>query len=413
MAIHGRPGADASGRGSSALLVGLWIGAGVVRLALLWMPGHAVDLAAFQHWALRLAEGGPLRFYTSGLFADYLPGYLLVLWPLGELLRTSPQLAPEVLKLPPAAADFVVAMLLARLGGPRGQCAAVSYLWNPAVLLAGPWWGQVEAVAMAWFLGSAWAWRRGRPGWAGVLFGLGSLTKPQYALGGLVLLLGVARGWPGLPVLGAAAGSCFATVVGCGLMFGLRPWDLVRLALVASATYPYGSVNALNLWYLLGLNWKPDGSTVAAVPAALWGIVLTLAPAVWAAGRVAGRGQVGLAALAAATVSAVMFFLATRMHERYLFPAVPLSLLAWALGRGTVGLWAALSGVLVANLAFGLAYLASFPQLATPGWKVVWGLLGAPVPQLVAVAGLVVAGWLVCVFAAEGRRERRMPSRDP
>lgn len=376
-----------------------------MRVALLWVPGHAVDLAAFHGWSLRLAEVGPRAFYAPGVFVDYLPGYLLVLWPLGLLVRSFPFLTPEVLKLPPAVADFAVAYLLWRLGGPRAGLAAVAYLWNPAVLLAGPWWGQAESVAVAWLVGSAWAWQNGRPGWAGLLLALGALTKPQYAAAGVVLLLGLTQGWPGVRLL-AAAGSALATVVGCGFLFGLWPWDLVRLALGAAATYPYGSVNALNLWYLLGWNWKPDATVVLALPAGVWGAVLALGAVAWAGARVAGRGEVGLAALGAAAASASVFAFATRMHERYLFPAVPFVLLAWSWGTAGRCLSAAVSAALLLNLVYGFAYLASFAEHAASAWVAVWRLFAPPVPQMVAVAGLVAAGWALRLLSGEGVKRR-------
>lgn len=368
---------------------------------LLWVPGHAVDLSAFHAWALRLAEVGPRTFYVPGVFVDYLPGYLLVLWPLGLVVRSFPSIAPEVLKLPPTVADFAVAYWLRRLGGPRGELAAAAYLWNPAVLFAGPWWGQAESVALAWLVGSAWAWHQARPGWAGLLFALGALTKPQYAGAAVVLLLGLAQGWPGVRLL-AAAGSVLATAVGCGFLFGLSPWGLVRLALSAAATYPYGSVNALNLWYLLGLNWKPDATAVLGLPAGVWGTVLALGALAWAGARVARRGEVGLAALGAAAASASVFAFATRMHERYLFPAVPFVLLAWSWGRAGKCLPAAVSAVLLLNLVYGFAYLASFPEHAASAWVPVWGLFAPPVPQLVAVAGLVAAGWASRLLSGRG-----------
>ncbi|MCL6499152.1 MAG: hypothetical protein K6U07_03890 [Firmicutes bacterium] len=114
-----------------------WAAAAAARGVLVWVPGHPADLAAFHAWALRLAEVGPWRFYAPGLFADYLPGYLALLWPVGVLVRAWPAAAGPLLKAIPASADFAVAALLWRLGGTRGQAAALAYLLNPAVLLAG------------------------------------------------------------------------------------------------------------------------------------------------------------------------------------------------------------------------------------------------------------------------------------
>lgn len=383
-----------------------WAAATAARGLLVWVPGHPADLAAFHAWALRLAEVGPWRFYAPGLFADYLPGYLALLWPVGVLVRAWPAAAGPLLKAIPASADFAVAALLWRLGGTRGQAAALAYLLNPAVLLAGAWWGQAEPVSVAWLLGSAVALHRGNPGWAGVLFGWAALTKPQYAAAGGVLLVGLVRGPGGVRTLAWSAGSCALTVTAGGLLFGLSPVDLARVAVSASATYPYGSVNALNLWYLAGLNWKPDTLPVLGVASSVWGLGLASAAVAWVAWRVAGRGDPALAALGASAVCVVVFAVATRMHERYLFPALPLALAAWARGQMGAALWLAVSAVLLANLAYGFAYVASFPQYTTPPWPVVWPVLSGPPSYGAAMATVLLAGWSLYAAASAARRTR-------
>ncbi|MDR7393571.1 MAG: hypothetical protein QN196_03415 [Armatimonadota bacterium] len=383
-----------------------WAAAAAARAALLWAPGHPADLAAFHAWALRLAEVGPWRFYAPGQFADYLPGYLALLWPLGFLVHAWPGAAGPLLKAVPASADFAVAALLWRLGGTRGQAAAAAYLWNPAVLLAGAWWGQAESVSVAWLLGGAVALHRGNPGWAGVLFGWAALTKPQYAAAGTLLLLSLVRGRAGLRTLAWSAGSCALTVTAGGLLFGLSPVGLARLAVSASTTYPYGSVNALNLWYLTGLNWKPDTLPVLGVASSVWGLVLASVAIAWVAWRVAARGDPALAALGASAVCVVVFAVATRMHERYLFPALPLALAAWARGYSGAALWVALSVVLLANLAYGFAYAASFPQYATPPWSALWPVLSGPASYGAALATVLLAGWSLYAAASAVRRGR-------
>ncbi|MCS7234657.1 MAG: hypothetical protein RMM30_01565 [Armatimonadota bacterium] len=370
-----------------------WVLGLVARGVLFFLPGHPADLAAFRAWALRLAEVGPWQFYAPGVFTDYLPGYLLVLWPVGLILRGHPELLPVLLKVPPALADLAVGWLLARLGGKRGKAAALGYLLNPAALVAGSWWGQAESVAVAWLLGSAAAWQAGRPGWAGVLFGMGCLTKPQYALAGAVLLVGLFPRVRGRAQLAWVGGAAALTAAAGAALFGLSPVGLAHLALAASGVYPYGSVNALNLWYLAGFNWRSDSLPVFGLPAAAWGVVLAAVPAAWGTWRVAGRGEPGRAALGAAVVTVAVFALATRMHERYLFPALPLVLLAWAHGRATTWLVGAVSGALVANLLYGLGYLGTVPQYATPLWVALWRVLEPPTAQVLAAFTVAVAGW--------------------
>ena len=87
----GSPGRETSslpqaraGRSLAILLVGL-----IVRLIMAYGieglrgSGFEVDLDLFHFWADNLAEHGPFGFYDRGFFADYTPGYLYALWPVG------------------------------------------------------------------------------------------------------------------------------------------------------------------------------------------------------------------------------------------------------------------------------------------------------------------------------------------
>lgn len=370
--------------------VWLWM-AILVRGALLLLPGHSVDVAAFQAWALRLAQVGPLRFYASVGFVDYTPGYLLVLWPVGELIRLLPVAGPALVKLPPALADFAVAALVARLGGAR---AASWYVWNPAVLLAGALWGQAESVAVAWLLAGWWGLVRGRVLVAAALFGVAGLTKPQYAPGLLLAALWAVRaGLLRRDNALRALGTCAAAVVLPSLLFGLTPLALADLVLRAARVYPYGSVNALNLWYLLGLNWKPDTAPLLGVPAVLWGQALVGAMAGLILWRCWRAQDVGTVWLGTAALFCGLFAFATRMHERYLFPALPFLLLAWALGRTGPAVGVVVSLALLGNLLYGLAYLSTFPAYRSGVWEAVGMSLRPPLPQVLALLGLAATGW--------------------
>ena len=60
--------------------------AAVLRIGLtLVTEGYSTDVACFTAWAQRLADLGPGQFYSPDYFADYPPGYMLVLWVLGSL----------------------------------------------------------------------------------------------------------------------------------------------------------------------------------------------------------------------------------------------------------------------------------------------------------------------------------------
>nr|WP_298987814.1 glycosyltransferase 87 family protein [uncultured Micrococcus sp.] len=109
-----------------------------------------------------------------------------------------------------------VAVLTVRTAGRRwtdGLMVAVA----PGIILAGTINWDLWAVAlMAWGM---WVFSRGRPGWAGVLFGLGAATKlyPLLILGPLLILAVRSRRWA--PFLTATAGTLLAwTAVNVPLM---------------------------------------------------------------------------------------------------------------------------------------------------------------------------------------------------
>ena len=353
-------------------------------------------MATFQAWAVRMAQTGPLRFYAPDTFVDYTPGYLLVLWPVGILIRLVPQAGPVLVKLPPAVADFAVAGLLARLGGPG---AASWYLWNPAVLCIGALWGQAESVAMAWLLGGWWALQNRKAGLAGALLGFGILTKPQYALVlPLMGLWGVRSGALPREDWGRILATGAATVVLPSLGFGLTPTRLLAQVVQAVRVYPYGSVNALNLWYLLGLNWKSDASPWMGMPANVWGLLLVGGVGGMILWRCARGREPASYDLGAAVLFLGAFTLGTRMHERYLFPALPFGLLAW--GRGRIGLppVGALTLLLFVDLVYGLAYLSVHPGTRTPINQAVWNLFPPPVTAVLSLLHLTVLGWMLVLL---------------
>ncbi|MBO5501978.1 MAG: carbohydrate binding domain-containing protein, partial [Clostridia bacterium] len=85
------------------------------------MDGYPVDIGCFQAWSLRMADKTPLGFYSPDYFCDYPPGYMLLLWPVGLLLRAVMPLGNHalnllVLKSIPLICDMVTVMALYRHG---------------------------------------------------------------------------------------------------------------------------------------------------------------------------------------------------------------------------------------------------------------------------------------------------------
>src|SRR5829696_471343 len=340
---------------SPAGLVAMFLLAFLVRLAIAPSTGYYADLRIFQGWAVRLETVGLDGFYAGG-WADYPPGYLYVLWLIGKI--SSPP-GFVLLKLPAILADLGLAWIAgtfaqriapAPVAGhlPVRALVAAAVLFNPAIILVGSVWGQVDAVPAVFVLGSLLLLFTGRQSvrreiFAFLLFAVAFAIKPQ---AGFVLpimlytlyrehirnrsLAEVAAGLASIALLGAVSlGLLFVTA----LPFGLQPPELVRFYSESASTYPFTSANAFNLWGAVGC-WRHDSGSgsfvaVAGGPARYIGMLALAAGivvVVWRAHREIERGavQVLVLTVAAAAVSLLAFALLTRMHERYMFYALAL-----------------------------------------------------------------------------------------
>ena len=105
---------------------GVLLGGLLLRLVIAYviMPGEGLgnDLRLFTTWATTLVSVGPAHFYWTSSFADYPPGYLYVLWVMGNIASviagvigsTTIEVIQPLLKLPAILVDVLIALLLFR-----------------------------------------------------------------------------------------------------------------------------------------------------------------------------------------------------------------------------------------------------------------------------------------------------------
>lgn len=359
--------------------------AALVRFAIMPYGGFPTDIATFKAWAATLAQYGPWGFYRPGFFADYLPGYLYVLWGIGRLhavLRLNDQALLFVLKLPAALADLGTAALIRaiapRFTSPqRATHLAVVYLFHPALIFTGAYWGQADSVgglialvALELFL------RRSLLAWPVAAWTF--LVKPQTLPLLLVLVVVMARTtlWPPgegrsqarrLNRLIGAAALGAGTITLMVLPFGLGWRSLAELLRTSVGVYPYGSVVAFNLWGALQGFWQSDGARILGFPAFLWSALLsglTIGAVLITVWR---RPDTRTVVVAAAASLVSMFVLLTRMHERYLLPALAVLAVAAAVDWRIWGVYVGLSVLAFLNLLY--AYTRPYVQTFTlPPW---------------------------------------------
>lgn len=399
----------------------LLVGAAILRAVIMPYGGFPTDIGTFKGWANGLAERGPAAFYGGG-FADYLPGYLYVLWVIGELaarLRFNDQAFLFAIKLPAAVADLVGAALLYRLASrwasPRtALLLAGLYLFHPALVFNGSYWGQADSVGATAALGAVALFLRGHPlAWSAAA--LAFLIKPQTAP--LLAVLGIAlirrslrppdrpggfRPRPDLIIAAALIGG--ATIVALGAPFRVGPGRLVSLLQTAANIYPYSSVVAFNLWGALAGFWRSDLLRFAGLPLYLWGALATAfaeAVVLFAVWRRPTHRTVILGAAAALVAS---FLLPTRMHERYLVPALPFLALAPAVDRRAWGPYLGLSLLLALNLLY--AYTRPYVQTFLLPPLVDRTLFADLATRGMSGAALLALPWLLWILWRARREDR-------
>ncbi len=372
-----------------------------------WLPfsGFRIDISDFAIWAGRMASGGPGQFYAGPGLSDYPPGYMYVLWLIGGIgswlkpILGGVDVSAGLVKVPGMLADIGAGWLifiyarrfgdgwLGRWSGERlGLVAAALYLFNPASIFNSAVWGQVDSLGAVVVLGSLYLLARGWTEAAAATAALALLVKFQYGFVlPIVAIVGIKRHLFGrssdpahhdradpLRVLTSLAAG-LGTLVGLILPFGMAIWapgdvghSLIGKFAAASETYKGLSINAFNIWRnpWSGLGdtnrWgcdvpHPDGCIDQGIAFVLgstevtWqlvGFVLFGIAALVALWHVARRDDPRGLLVSALALAIAFFALPTRVHERYLFPALALAAPLIRVSRG----WAVLFGVVAVSI---------------------------------------------------------------
>jgi Gpi18-like mannosyltransferase/predicted membrane-bound dolichyl-phosphate-mannose-protein mannosyltransferase len=338
-----------------------------LRLLALRSPGFPSDVGTFQAWAEHMVEVGPSAFYAPDYFSDYPPAYLYVLWFLGavfdgELLR----LAVKAASIPADIAIAVGAAMIAWRSAGRGSAILAAGLWSlsPAAIFAGPYWGQIDAVGSLPLFGALVAAGRGRWAAAGALAAVAAMVKPQFGIGAVVIGVAVIveliqdRRWQPLARVALAG---VVTALALSVPFRAGPAELVELVKKASETYPYTSLYAFNVWSIVGDFWKPDDAFVGFGAVLLVvGLLVSCLPLWW-------RRDTATFLASGALAACAFYFLPTRAHERYLFPAFVLLLPLAAVRARLLWPYVVFSFGFVLTLYFAFTRYAQ-NDLKSPPW---------------------------------------------
>lgn len=373
------------------LLLALFL---LTRLPLVGLPDRVGDLELFARWSAAANQQGLGGAYAVG--SDYPPGTLYLLSGLGwlaaawDLSLVTPLsyraslLVKSVALLADAALVILIYCWMCRWRSPRqALLLTLLYMLTPPVLINAAWWGQIDALLMLCLVASftlhdSWSGR-----WSWILWGLALLIKPQGILLLPILAPLTLRRW-GLSTL---INNILLALASFGL--GLLPMVLSGLGPQTYAVYqgsvghyPYPTLRAYNIWYLLTGGAGDLGDPAITVPTprddSIWllgltyrqvGLLLLVLAVVCIAWRTMRRPTLARASMAFALTTLAFFLLPTQIHERYMyFSFAPLAL-AMAFDQRLVYAYGALALANTFNLLRALSFIPAVQEtLVAPFW---------------------------------------------
>ncbi len=371
----------------------------LIRLVISPFHGFFHDLQAYVNWG-HIFDHNPLRFYTVASTTNvlessrfgYLPNYPpLTVYLYGLLdavylavahlftphpsltLADSPLLAVYA-RLPILASDLAAVALIYQLARKaRSQrwalVAAGSYALAPAVLFDGVLWGQTDGIFTLAVILALLSVLEGRGVRAGVLCAVAFMLKPQPVIFAPLILFYLLR-WAGwrealrsLAGMGATAGLLWLPY-----LVPPHPDIFVFLAMVrhVNLANPYtsvASVDAFNLWWFAG---QPHHSAttpyVGPLSATTFGGLLFAITSLAIAVGIWRDATPARLFFAAGLLAAAFFTFTSLQHERYLFPALALFLIAAVYDARHLLFYIVASVTAFANMALAVLINANPPD---------------------------------------------------
>lgn len=327
----------------------LFMGAILFRLLISTLEPYTIDMGGYTAWSNYLAENGPGEFYTgSGFHVVYAPFYLYFLWFTGKLAQFfSFPTASHVffIKCWSVFFEFLGSLLIIKLSEKmnlqkQGYLLAFLYAINPGVFMNSSIWGQFDSIPATMLLGVLVFFEYNKPNSGALLFLIAVLTKPQSGLLLPVVLYLYFKDFrfniadfkrlfigliAGILLYLAIVLPFWSPTSKAGVIPGfLDPFYwLFDLYSKSIQDYPYATANAFNFWFLMGGQIQPDIFPFMGLSYFWWGnILITGAVAFSFACLIKGKAKLHSVCYFSYLVQFSAFMFMTKMHERYLLPAI-------------------------------------------------------------------------------------------
>jgi dolichyl-phosphate-mannose-protein mannosyltransferase len=326
---------------------------GFLRFILAANFGYEYDVREYKRFALKIQREGAFDLYVPDKFADvdYPP---LLPWMLVGLDQLFGGLGPGQIKLFRmvlggliTAGDLGFCVLLFFLARPRGEKAALAALtvwaFNPQSIFDTGYWSQVNSLLILLVGLSVFMVVRKKPTWAGIIYGVACLLKPQAWMLAPAFFLWVFHefGWK------KGRDAVFAmlvplVLVWLGFLFAGRAPTLRLMVTGVQSSNNSITYNAHNLWWFAqvingGKVFSDQSFLFLTYGQAAWiltALGLLMIVVFWEKNYRHRRGANGVQMLA--LWAATFFLLAPHMHENHAMLALGLLAMAWAMGQKVV-----------------------------------------------------------------------------
>lgn len=335
----------------------------ILHLYFATYQGFKIDVNDWFAWALRLQQNGFSGFYSPGVCCNYTPGYMYILKLLASLkyyFNISDPAFYYILKLPGIIAQIFTGLLVywqvLKFNKNLALLASAFILLNPALIFNTAVWGQIDSLLTLFMLLSIILLNENKLIYSAIILGISLLIKPQ------TIALAPAFGIYFLNNFNIKniikfSLSSYLTIFIFSLPFFLKDpiFGLFNHVICMASEYAYNSLFAYNLWGILGF-WLPDTESYFNLSLKTWGMIFYTI--FWIKILIINYYKKIDNFLLASLSCLSFYFLPTRVHERYLFPAFAFLIIYAAKinSKILIGLFLILSLIFLADLYYVQVY---------------------------------------------------------
>lgn len=368
------------------LLIGL-----LIRTILaISVAGYPNDIGCWIGWSSVAVDKGIVGLYDGQTFIDYPPGYMYILYAVGWLNKIPflSNAAAATVKIPPILADIAMSMIIFKLAKTKlsdraGLLLASLYFLSPAIITDSAAWGQIDSLLALMTIGYLIYLNKRNFIIAGIFLGAGVLIKPQMLLFAPVYILAWFYYLRETNIKkatveffkGVVAGLGAFLIISLPLIIGYGFKYIIDMYINILSSYSSVSLNACNIWPLLGGMWEKVETPFLGVTYNFWGYVgLVVSVLIFFVVSMKDKNHKNIFFHAALLITGI-FMLSGKMHERYMYPAMALLLFSYIytkdrrhfvlFGIFTVTQFANTSLVLANQYIFGMSIGEFFGSMTT------------------------------------------------